>query len=31
MNVKKLNEYFESEFGKLDRSLVATPKTRESL
>ena len=31
MNVKKLNEYFESEFGKLDRSLIATPKTRENL
>ena len=31
MNVKKLNEYFESEFGKLDKSIIATPKTRENL
>jgi hypothetical protein len=31
MNVKKLNEYFASEFKMLDRGIVATPATREDL
>ncbi len=31
MNVKKLNEYFGSEFGKLDKSIISTPETRETL
>ena len=31
MNVKKLNEYFASEFKMLDRGIVATPDSRESL
>jgi hypothetical protein len=31
MNVKKLNEYFASEFKMLDRGIVATPSTREDL
>jgi len=31
MNVKKLNEYFASEFKMLDRGIVATPDSRENL
>ena len=31
MNVKKLNEYFTSEFKMLDRGIVATPDSREYL
>ena len=31
MNVKKLNEYFASEFNMLDRGIVATPDSRENL
>ena len=31
MNVKKLNEYFASEFKMLDRGIVATPDSREYL
>ena len=31
MNVKKLNEYFASEFKMLDRGIVATPNSRENL
>ena len=31
MNVKKLNEYFESEFKMLDRGIVATPNSRDYL
>jgi hypothetical protein len=31
MNVKKLNEFLEGELKMLDRSIVATPESRESL
>ena len=31
MNVKKLNEYFASEFKMLDRGIVATPDSRDYL
>jgi len=31
MNVKKLNEYFASEFKMLNRGIVATPDSREYL
>jgi len=31
MLVKKLNEFLEGEFNMLDRGIVATPESRESL